>query len=433
MSYSFYLFDTATWTESSPGTFFDTSIGTERLIVDTAGEAGNSLTFNGYDGAQMVTISGNFLGDNPLSGELTAPVTVNGQTWSVESGPMEMDLGFVLQDPATGTYYFVGYVTIGDVPVGSVISQGWNPAEPGVWQDQGPSAGTQLVLTEVTAASPPDNPFMNDTALGPAIARTDLNPFSRDVLISANTTGIIDTASEIVCFCAGTLILTDRGERPVESLAPGDLVLTRDRGLQPVRWRQATALGPAALAKRPGFRPIRLAPGALGPGLPHRALLLSPQHRLLLRSRIVERVAGAPEVLAAAKHLTDVEGIACAAEVTGLTYVHLLFDHHEIIFANGAEAESLFPGPEARKGIGTAGWAEALALLPGAAGLQAAMDPARKLLSGRIARRLAQRHVKNGVPLNAGPLARPLAGPLAGALSGAARQRAGLRARQQVS
>jgi len=403
MPYSFYLFDTATWTETTPGTFFETTGGTERLIGSTPGTAGDTITFNGYDGAQMAQISGSSLSDSTSSGSLIDPVTLNGTDYDSGSGRVELDLGFVLHDPLTDTYYFVGYVTIGNVPVGSVISQGWNPASPEEWQDQGPSAGTELVLTPISSTAPPNNPFRNDTALGPKFATTNFSPFSNDVTLSSGITGIIDTPAEVICFCAGTQILTDRGERAVETLSPGDLVLTRDRGLQPVRWRQATHLGPVALRKRPSFQPIRLAAGALGPGRPQRDLLLSPQHRVLLRSRIVQRLFGAPEVLAAAKHLTDAPGITCAGDVTDLVYVHLLFDHHEIIFANGAEAESLLLGPEARKGMDAEGREEAFALFPDLEGQEPTMAPARKLLTGRIARRLTQRHAKNGVPLTAGP------------------------------
>ncbi|MBC7138052.1 MAG: Hint domain-containing protein [Defluviimonas sp.] len=317
-----------------------------------------------------------------------------------------MDLGFVLRDPATDTYYFVGYVTVGNVPVGSVVSQGWNPAEPDVWQDQGPSQGSQLVLTEVTASNPPGNPFVNNTSLGPRFSSSDFRPFSNDVALSASSSGIIDAPSEVICFCAGTLILTATGERAVETLAVGDLVATRDHGLQPLRWLGSVAIGAGALKRRPGLVPLRIAAGALGPGRPHSALMVSPQHRILLRSRIVAKVTGAPEALAAARHLIHPGGIEPAPQPEGVTYLHLLFDRHEIVLANGAEAESLFLGPEAQKARGGA----PLPALP--ADLRQDAEPARMLLAGRAARKITLRHLKNGVPLNAGdapPARRPAA------------------------
>ncbi|AMY68478.1 Hint domain-containing protein [Frigidibacter mobilis] len=406
MPYSFYLFDTATWTETTPGAFFETTSGSERLIGDTTGRAGDTITFNGYDGAQLVGISGSSLSDSTASGSLTAPVTINGATYGPTSGSVELDLGFVLRDPATGTYYFVGYVTINNIPVGSVVSQGWNPASPDEWQEQGPSAGTTLVLTNVTTTSPPNNPFLNNTSLGPRFSSSVFSPFSNDVVLTSGITGIIDTPSEVICFAAGTLIATETGERPVETLAIGDRVLTADHGLQPLRWRGQIALGPAALQKRPALAPIRIAAGALGPGKPHSDLLLSPQHRVLIRSRIVQRLFGVASALAAVKHLTDAGGIAPAGPAGGVVYVHLMFDRHEIVLANGAETESLFLGPEARKSLEANHSLEALELFPELDPDHPAMAPARKLLSGRIARRLSLRHRKNGVSLNAEPPAR---------------------------
>lgn len=139
----------------------------------------------------------------------------------------------------------------------------------------------------------------------------------------------------IICFTAGTLILTERGPRPVEDLSPGDLIVTRDNGLQPLRWT-----GRRQVEGRGDFAPIRFEAGVFGTT---RALLVSPQHRMLHRSTTAALYFDTPEVLLSAKHLVDGRKIT-RAECAQVTYLHLLFDRHEIIFAEGAATESFHPG-----------------------------------------------------------------------------------------
>ena len=140
------------------------------------------------------------------------------------------------------------------------------------------------------------------------------------------------------CFVTGTLIAVPGGHRPVETLQPGDLVLTRDEGAQPLRWT-----GQRTVAARGAMAPIRIEAGTLGD---HDTLLLSPQHRVLLRNGHAELLFGEPEVLVAAKHLVN---DATIRPVPGgeVTYVHLMFDRHQILTSAGLETESFLPGPQA--------------------------------------------------------------------------------------
>ena len=205
--------------------------------------------------------------------------------------------------------------------------------------------------------------------------------------------------STALCFAAGTMILTDRGEIAVEDLSPGDMVITRDHGPQPLRWVGAQVFDltwPAAER----LRPVRIRAGALGQGLPHADLVVSPQHRVLVRSAIAQKMFGAPEVLVAAKQLLQVEGIDLAEDLDAITYVHFLFDRHQVVFSNGAETESLFTGPEALKTVGRAARDEILAIFPQLAEGGADLPPpARDLASGRMGRKLAVRHAQNAKPL----------------------------------
>lgn len=202
-----------------------------------------------------------------------------------------------------------------------------------------------------------------------------------------------------VCFCAGTLIETEAGPRPIETLQAGDRVRTLDHGMQELRWIGRRTLSPEALRVTPNLRPIRIARDALGRGQPAQDLSVSPQHRILIRSTIAERMNGAREVLIAAKHLVGLPGIAMVPEVAPVTYLHMLFDGHEVIFANGAAAESLYTGAQALRSLGRAARDEIFALFPELARPGHQPTAARPLPSGRFGRKLGERHLKNGKPL----------------------------------
>lgn len=205
----------------------------------------------------------------------------------------------------------------------------------------------------------------------------------------------------IPCFAAGTMIETDRGQVAVEALRAGDLVRTRDAGLQPVRWVGARKLTSDVLAAAPDLRPIRIRAGALGAGTPAADLIVSPQHRILVRSKIAVRMFGAAEVLVAAKQLLQLDGIDVATDLPDVTYVHFLCDDHQVVISNGAETESLYTGAEALKAVGASAREEIFAIFPELRDLDPASlpRPARVLASGRMGRRLAVRHAGNGRPL----------------------------------
>lgn len=210
----------------------------------------------------------------------------------------------------------------------------------------------------------------------------------------------------VPCFCADTLIETPDGPVPVQALVAGDLVLTRDHGPQVLRWTGGVRLSPLHLLRAPHLRPIRIRAGALGAGLPASDLLVSPQHRVLVRSSIARRMFDSAEVLVAAKQLLLLDGIDIADDLPEVRYLHLLFDRHEVVIANGAEAESLYAGPEALQSLGRAELDEIIALSATASAPSDAPHaprqrpaPARMMPSGRKARKLALRHMQHQKPL----------------------------------
>lgn len=199
----------------------------------------------------------------------------------------------------------------------------------------------------------------------------------------------------IVCFAQGTRILTDKGEVAIEDISVGDMVQTMDHGLQPVRWIGSRRLDRIDLTANPKLRPIRIAAGCLDGELPRRDLVVSPQHRILIKSKIAQRMFGATEVLGAAKQFLRLDGFDIVQDAEEVTYFHMLFDQHEIVFSEGAPTESLFTGPVALQGVGAAARREILEIMPDIAEAGRNLEGARKLLSGRTARTLASRHLQS--------------------------------------
>ncbi len=144
------------------------------------------------------------------------------------------------------------------------------------------------------------------------------------------------------CFTPGTLIKTDFGEVPVEELTVGTRVLTRDNGYRAIVWTGHRLLEQDVLSAHPSLYPIRISKGALGPNLPERDTRVSPQHRMLLNNDQIRAWFDADEVLVAAHLLTCFKGVAREA-VQNVTYIHFMFDQHEIVLADGAWSESYQP------------------------------------------------------------------------------------------
>lgn len=148
--------------------------------------------------------------------------------------------------------------------------------------------------------------------------------------------------SIIPCFTPGTLIATPRGEVPVERLRVGDRVVTRDNGLQEVRWFGAKLLGGRAFVNAPHLRPVLIKAGALGNGLPKRDMQVSPDHRILLITDKGSDLQGEKEVFVRAGDLVGVKGIH-QVDALRATYIHMMFDEHEVLMSNGAWTESYQP------------------------------------------------------------------------------------------
>jgi len=198
---------------------------------------------------------------------------------------------------------------------------------------------------------------------------------------------------KIVCLAGRTLVDTHQGKRAVEELKAGDQILTRDHGFQVLRWTGAQKVAQAWLKHNPKLAPVRISAGALGgtdvAPLPARDLLVSRQHRMVVQGPKVKRVFGEEEVMIPAIKLTRLPGIWVDQDVTEVTYHHLLFDRHEVIFAEGAPTESLYLGPQAKNAMSQEALEEIYTLFPE---LQyRAQKPARSFVEkGQMVKKLAQ-------------------------------------------
>ncbi|MFT6932709.1 MAG: Ca2+-binding RTX toxin-like protein [Paracoccaceae bacterium] len=203
----------------------------------------------------------------------------------------------------------------------------------------------QLVDGSLAINSTPDNAggFSGNATLtdGTVVNFQNIETF-------ANTGGVI-------CFAQGTRLMTPYGARRVQEIKVGDLVLTRDHGPQPVRW-----VGQRQLFADAKLAPITFQPGSLGN---QRKLRVSPQHRMLISDYRTQLLYGEEEILVAAKHLVNGTTVIQDAPCN-VCYFHLLFDTHQIVFAEGVATESYHPGSYSLPGLDPQAREELLTLFP---------------------------------------------------------------------
>lgn len=288
------------------------------------GTAGlDTWTFDvALNGSGVTTVTGDF-DEVPLGGGGSSEAT-GGYSFTVTSGSEYGDLEF---DESTGEFTFV-------VDRDAVFASG----------------SDQTVVISVTG--------------------TDSQGTDSDTIVINLT----------ICVARGTLIDTVAGPVPVEDLRIGDLVRTMDGPAQPVRWIGCRQVSPRELSADPSLRPIRIAAGAFGSGLPARDLTVSPQHRILLDDWRAELFFGAQQVLVPAKGLVNDVTIRTDHEARGVDYFHVLFDRHEIMLTEGLPTESFHPGNFALRELGRETRAELFRLFPELARGAAAPKTARMAL-----------------------------------------------------
>lgn len=323
------------------------------------GRANNDILFGGAGNDRVFGGDGSDL----LSG-------IEGQD-SLEGGTGEDT--FIAQSDATIVDFnnSEGSITDGDQPNNDFVDLAgyYNPETLATWNDLHPDQ-TFATPIEWLRADQDDDGTLNmlDGQNGLPTLDMTINQDGRAIGDDAGSSvagqNLTWDNTNVICFSDDAMIETSEGEVPAGQLRVGDLVYTLDGGLQPIRWIGQRTLTSAELKRHPNIRPVRITRGAIAEDVPAVDLIVSPQHRMLVRSKIARRMFGTSEVLAAAKQLLPLDGIDVAADLDEVTYVHFMFDSHEIVMANGAESESLHTGPEAIKAVGPAAVEEIYAIFP---------------------------------------------------------------------
>lgn len=291
----------------------------------------------------------------------------NGDQEVIASDFAELDVGDTFR--ARGIFRFTNQDTGETYDVREVFSQ---------------TAGNPIEQLFIFTSPPPDWLF-DDTARSFSLLNSD---------------GTLPYSS-IACFGTGTLIRRDDGKDVrIEEIDIGDAILSQDGSVHPVRWIGSRHVSAPELLTNPKLRPIRIAAGALGRGLPTQDLIVSRQHRILVQSAIALRIFGTYEVLVPAHKLLDIEGVEIANDVNEVAYYHILFDQHRILISNGAMTESLFTGPEALRTVSEQARTEITMLFPELSEPEYEAVPGAFIPStGKGVKKLVARHLKNNKPL----------------------------------
>lgn len=359
--------------EQAGGTTTFTSASRETVGISVSYTDPNGVvTANGEgyeDQEQGGDTTGHFQVEmNPSSNSETVTTVIEFAGNSLSGEDSVTDLAFTLYDldsPTNGNYQDQVTVLAYDAS-GNLLPVTLTAIDGSVVSVSGDTA--TAVLGGGTGGSQPGNVDASSTEgnvevqIDGEVARVEIiygngplarsNPTQQQIGISDLT---FDLQPVVVCFVAGTMIDTPDGPRAVETLREGDLVSTADHCSKPVIWT-----GQRRVAGRGGLAPIRFAPGSIGND---QTLCLSPQHRVMISGWRAELVTGWDEVFVPATKLVNGSTIV-AAPCPEVVYVHLMFDRHEVIFANGVPCESLFMSEASIKGMGPTGRAEIAQIFP---------------------------------------------------------------------
>lgn len=261
------------------------------------------------------------------------------------------------------------------------------------------SVGDRVVLTSGEIIQLTENGLSIDASDG-ATGETSFSYMVQDDVGNSDT-AFVEMSKAVPCFLRGTLVQTPFGKVPVESVRENDVLMTLDHGAQHVRWVGQRHISVQEAEITPKVRPISIKAGALGPGVPSQELLVSRQHRFLIRSVIAARMFGVSEVLVSAKDLLAIEGVDEVISNERISYHHILFDRHEILFANGAEAESIYLGAQTKVLFGKDKFSEMCLRIQRVdiASDGNTLRGARQMVQGKTARQMVARHIKNQKPL----------------------------------
>ncbi len=294
---------------------------TATLLVETSGTASGSVVSNG---GVIEVIAGGVANATQIGSGGSATISNGGHDNFAQVASGGIDI-----------------VYAGGVASGAVISSGGTLS----LQTSGQASGTQLqqggaIILQNFAVSSGGTVSFNEATdvltvregtkfYTQTLSGNYAGEYFHATAVPTNAASTQVTVDTTACYCAGTLILTSGGERPVETLAPGDRVVTASGGAVPVRWIGHRRIDFRAHPNRAAVQPVRILAGAFGDGLPRRDLLVSPEHAVF--------TAG---VLVPAGRLVGCPGIAVDTVLDSTVYYHIELPRHDVVFAEGLPCES---------------------------------------------------------------------------------------------
>ncbi|MEO9822170.1 MAG: Hint domain-containing protein [Paracoccaceae bacterium] len=320
----------------------------------------NVLSNTGQDSAGQITVTG---GTQPFSDQAVVEFTVDPVP---ADGELTSSSGFTqIVVYATQADYLAGTPTYTYTPQ--------NPGQSASVQDSIDRMGDDYLRfsANILTSSDTGAPSLQELFVAPGsnVANQSSTTFDHHTDQDFDNSGDIDDSSAEngngrfnvnsgqsnapVCFTSGSYIQTPRGPILIETLKPGDMVLTLDDGPQPILWIGKRHLGPADLLMRPQDRPILIAKGTFGA---KENTFVSPQHCVLVR----------PDLLMPAKKIVAVKQSRAriAQGKWNVIYIHLFFQRHQVIWVNGMPTESLYPGSQCLKQLSTKQCDELKTVLP---------------------------------------------------------------------
>jgi len=313
----------------------------------------------------------------------------NGGRIMIKNGDTDFDTDDVIvitvenvyNGEVTGQSKVVGIIVY-DSPtdyVNGTVKYTYEPMNPGqsatIQSDLSGLGDTYLRFNANVLVSSDGGPSLSNVLIAPGQDLTDLRPIiqiDHETDVDYDGDGVIDRVGDgnfnvdnnvfaediigaAVCLTRGTLIDTPNGPKYIETLKTGDMVNTLDNGPQAIRW-----IGARTMPAQAALAPVLIKAGAMGN---LRDLKVSQNHRMLVRGPQAQILFGERDVLVAAKHLVNDDKIRIVNGGT-VDYFHMLFDTHQIIFAESCPTESLFPGQEALDAVSGDARAEILTIFP---------------------------------------------------------------------
>lgn len=230
-----------------------------------------------------------------------------------------------------------------DNPDGSVTASFPNGAINIHYSGQSPTAiGAIVISPGTTITSNPNNPGAPFVQSGRIYTTAPSGSFSDSPSITEPVIATtISGTPTVVCFAAGTLIRTVRGDVPVETLTPGDIVITASGSERPIIWIGRREFDCSTHPNQTAVWPIRVMAGAFSENRPSRDLFLSPQHSVLVNC--------IDEVLIPIKYLVN-GGTIAQIPRDRISYWHVELDTHDLLLAEGLAVES-FLDTQGRIGV----------------------------------------------------------------------------------